>query len=184
MQSTLYHVQAFQDLRRKTLALLFLSESPTDLPYRHNSSSLNTLPNPYHMPNTPYSIDFDDTGPLLNWYDTRTLLRYIRRYYIKYIREHDAGNKPLEAKELHHENIAFSILYLKDPGLTWTSAVDIVDAFSAKSNTDGAHELWARVFRKKDGEEVASAAIQARSAGLKGAPILRSIAVRNVTEVV
>lgn len=162
--------------------IAFLTQSLS----RNNTQPLRSTPNPYPLPGSPYSIDFDEAGAWLRRADTINMLVNVRRYYASYILHHRAGEEELKARELQYKNLAFGIAPFaaeEHPRLTWNDALLIVDAFRAKSGSDGAREQWGLIFRREGEVEVGSALLRDWTVGSRDGLTLRPLSpgTKNVT---
>ncbi|KAI4178025.1 MAG: hypothetical protein LQ348_005719 [Seirophora lacunosa] len=118
---------------------------------RNNGLQLKALPNPYHIPDTPYSLDFDAPGPELPRRNVVACILTVRLEMIAYMRKYGGVGK-FETHEWPCEldSVVFSIdlnaVPLGARFLTWQDAYEVLNAFSTKMSSDGYHGLWATIM--------------------------------------
>ncbi|KAI4185349.1 MAG: hypothetical protein LQ346_005925 [Caloplaca aetnensis] len=120
------------------------------------------LPNPYPIPNTPYSIFFYPPEEWLSFADTKQCLTFSRTRYLFKIRQ-GQGNDPLEPHEYDLKSTVFGIAPLPAQGpfgLTWNDAPPIVDAFLRKMTAEGYRKRLARIYVTNWGQTVGTALVQ------------------------
>ncbi|KAL9012578.1 MAG: hypothetical protein Q9173_002660 [Seirophora scorigena] len=126
-----------------------------------NPPYLSILGNPYPIPNSPYSIDFDAPGPWLNSFEARQMLPWARRRYQEHIRKNHDGHRDLKDSIWHFQTITFGIVPEPSGGVThlkWRDALAIVDAFQLKVYREGYREWAGRIFvTQRPGETVGTA---------------------------
>ena len=129
---------------------------------RNNTLRLQSLPNPYPMPDSPYSLDFAPPGRILPRNNVVACLFTVRlelHAHIRSHRKHDEfkGRDWLCAQE----NIVFAIKppVLGRATLTFGDAYQVLDAFALKMGQDGYRSLWAQVLTTQGGIYVGNARI-------------------------
>ncbi|KAI4200317.1 MAG: hypothetical protein LQ346_002395 [Caloplaca aetnensis] len=119
------------------------------------------IPNPYPLPNTPFSIDFDEPGLPIRYRDAQGCIRHARRQVQRYINVH-GGHVDLPFREYHYNSVSWGIAPVAPtagPALKWNNADAILLAFTLKLNGVGYRSYWARIILTQGGEVVGSAAI-------------------------
>lgn len=130
---------------------------------RDGTLRLESIPNPYPMPHTPYNIQFDeDPGEPLPQVDARTCLILVRQQLLRYIRVH-GGDHDLEPCEFRYESVSFGVVpfagQITGRHLTYFDMNAIIAAFSLKMSSDGYRTLRGRIFMTVNGQEVGTALI-------------------------
>ncbi|KAL9007823.1 MAG: hypothetical protein Q9173_006989, partial [Seirophora scorigena] len=123
----------------------------------NNGLQLKALPNPYRIPDTPYSLDFDAPGPDLPPRNVFACIFTVRMDMIAYMRKY-GGAGTFETREwpCELESMGFSIevnaVLLGARFLTWHDAYEVLNAFSTKLSSDGYHGLWATIMLTQGGK--------------------------------
>ncbi|KAL8907308.1 MAG: hypothetical protein Q9207_001485 [Kuettlingeria erythrocarpa] len=140
---------------------LYPNLSQLDRPAGNITLRIRPIPNPYPLPNTPFSIDFDEPGLPIRYRDAQACIRHARHQIQQFINEHGGGGD-LPFREYHYNSVAWGIdpvAPAAGPALKWDDADAILLAFTLKLNGVGYRSYWARVVLTQGGELVGSAAI-------------------------
>ncbi|KAL9011739.1 MAG: hypothetical protein Q9173_003447, partial [Seirophora scorigena] len=128
---------------------------------RDDTLPRDSMPNPYPMPYTPYSIAFDeDPGEPLSETDAKDCLHIVRQKLLRYIRAH-GGNHDLEPCEYRYNSVRFRVTpFLVQTSvrhLTFFDLNAVIAAFSLKLTREGYRPLAGRIFMTMSGRGVGTA---------------------------
>ena len=112
-----------------------------------------TIPNPYPMPDSPYSIDFQNVGPFLGpQLEVQTFLSNALDDVVAYILTHGDAPLPILWGDFHVHGFEFIeapyefVLRTVVNGLTYNDTTKVLAAYSLKSRFDGPRQRRADVF--------------------------------------
>ncbi|KAL8788389.1 MAG: hypothetical protein Q9195_007347 [Heterodermia aff. obscurata] len=116
-----------------------------------------TIPNPYPMPNSPYSIDFGDPGTLVRPDEVQRFLDHALDDLVTHIQTHGDAPLPIWWGDVHcyqfdYSHYKFEVNSVENNGLTYNDTIQILVAFSLKSRLEGYRERVADVFDTLTGE--------------------------------
>ena len=113
--------------------------------HSHTLQQLSNLPNPYHIPDSPYSIDFQNPGPFFDsGLAVQRFLDYALGVVINHIQHRGDGPLPrhdgdLRALRINGEPYTFFV-FAEFGTLTYNDTTQILEAFSLKSRMEGYRE--------------------------------------------
>lgn len=128
-----------------------------------------TLPNPYPMPGTAFSVNFGNdnrTGPALVSTAVVHCLNFIRRELVQHIDQ--TGNVQVSSLDWHVSDLLFSILPAQEhtgPQLLYQDLLALLGAFSKKMVRDGYQARHAQIFVTDGGQFVGNAQIAPEATG-------------------
>lgn len=113
------------------------------------------------MPQTDYSIDFEDPEASIDVGDTIRCIYYARQFIQRRIRHFRDARLP-PTLQYFHESVGFDISLTEAPTrpvILYSDALAVLDAFARKMQLEGYHERFAAVIVTEGEEEVAEVII-------------------------
>lgn len=120
------------------------------------------LPNPYPLPGTPYSINFDPLGPRplrLNGAEVERAISYIRTAITSKLIRH--GNQPLGhgTVEFGHDSTDYEFWISSNPpplaeGITVNDTIGALDAFQKKMRLEGYWQRYGHFIETTTGRAI------------------------------
>ena len=135
----------------------WLKPRSTEQEHSHTLQQLSNLPNPYPMPDSPYSINFQDPGPFLGpQSEVETFLGHTFTKVVNHIHRYGDGPLPLlfdnvYGCQIYEGPYGFSVRTPAN-GLTYNDTTHILAAMTLKSRLEGYRERVGDVVETVTGD--------------------------------
>ncbi|KAI4200318.1 MAG: hypothetical protein LQ346_002396 [Caloplaca aetnensis] len=131
---------------------------------RNRAVRLDPIPNPYPLPHSELSIEFDEPGTSLRRRDVTECIFLARRKVLAHIEEHGEGPMP-PGLAYSWRSVEFRLFQMPHQHrVTLNDTLDILAAYAIKEGREGFASLWGTIIPTEHHEQVVAQAILGPSA--------------------
>ncbi|KAL8737989.1 MAG: hypothetical protein Q9181_001171 [Wetmoreana brouardii] len=124
---------------------VYLGEDDVDK-MANKTLQLDPIPNPYPLPNSDLSLDFEEPISSVSAIDTRDCISYAREQILHLIQQHGDGQVPINFRYVWR-TVGFMVFReVTQRGFTYNDTLDVLGAYAIKLGREGYRSRWAIVL--------------------------------------
>ena len=121
---------------------------PPQQPHQASNKTLqlNPMPNPYPLPISDLSVDFEEPGQHLSRVDVIECITLAHRKMLQYIHDHGEGHIPSNLA-YNWKSVAFMVFPERGSRyLTLHETLKVIDAYAIKNGREGSNARWGNII--------------------------------------